>query len=225
MDNKELQSLYAVRELAVKKAGIESRIDGLQGQLQEKQALKEMKEEDGKTAIGGSRYIIIFAVLYIILAVICNKVISVILRMGDGLDFGAAVEAALMRSVNPAAGMVFALPLALIASLIVKAALGAGDRKRNHQNRADNVAGRNENQRILQQNAVIEGRNREIMAQVTACRQELDQLYAQLHSTAPWYPADYFTVSAADFLIRQLETGAAANIQQAIVHYEAAGRP
>lgn len=59
------------------------------------------------------------------------------------------------------------------------------------------------------------------MEQIAVCEQKQEQLVQELKNTASCYPEIYFTVSAVDYIIRQLETGKADSVNQAIVHYEA----
>ncbi len=222
MDRGEIEKLYKVRELAGRKEGCEGRIGQLREQLQETQALHMRQDENGKTVIGGSRYILISVAVYIVSALILNKAASVVIRMAlDGIPFGMAVETALSADVNPLVGMVLAVPVALAAALAVKAALRKGDKKRNSQNRETNRIGELENQRIRQQNAAVEEQNRQIQEQIAGIEEEAEEVLKEFHTVAPWYPEAYFNVFAVDCMIRRLESGEAESLDQAIVHYEA----
>lgn len=217
-----LQELYNIRELARKKDEIERTISQLRGRLQNKQSLKELKDENHKTKLGKSVYIIVFVVLYIFSAVILNKVFTIIMLMADsGFLFSDAFKASEDININPVIGMVLAIPVALIITGIVRAVIKAIDKRKNRENSIENQNSRKMNQQIMQNNVSADISNSGIMEQITACEQKQDQLLQKLRITAPWYPEIYFTVPAAEYMIQQLETGQADSVNQAIVHYEA----
>ena len=219
-----LQELYSIRELARQKDEIESTISQLRGQLQNKQSLKELKDENHKTKLGWSVYIIVFVVIYILSAVILNKIFTIIMLIADsGFSFADAFRASADININPIIGMAFAIPVALIITVIVRAVIKTIDKRKNRENSIENKNSRKMNQQIMKNNASADISNSGIMEQIAVCEQQQHQLLQELRNTAPWYPEIYFTVPAVEYMIQQLETGKADSVNQAIVHYEAMG--
>lgn len=219
---KTLQELYSIRELARRKDENERTISQFRSQLQNKQSLKELKDENHKTKLGKSGYIIVFVVLYILSAVILNKVFTIIMLMADsGFSFADAFKASADININPIIGMAFAIPVALIITVIVRAVIKTIDKRKNRENSIENQNSRKMNQQIIQNNVSADISNSGIMEQIAACEQTQQQLLQELRNTAPWYPEIYFTVPAVEYIIQQLETGKADSVNQAIVHYEA----
>lgn len=219
---KTLQELYNIRVLAQRKDENERIISQLRRQLQNKQSLKEMKNENQKTKLGKSGYIIVFVVLYILSTGILNKIFTIIMLMADsGFSFGDAFKASEDININPIFGMVLAIPVAFIITVIIRAVIKKIDKRKNRENSIENQNNRKINEQIMQNNASADIRNSGIMEQIAVCEQKQEQLVQELKNTASWYPEIYFTVSAVDYIIQQLETGKADSVNQAIVHYEA----
>lgn len=220
-----LQTLYKIRELALRKEENEKIINQLQGQLQSRESLKEMKDENRNTKLGMSGYIIIFVVLYILFAFILNKIFTILMLVIDsGFSFGLALKASAETNINPIVGMIFAVPIALIVTVIVRNIIKAVDKKKNKENSKENKNSRKINEQISQNNASVDISNSRIMEQIAVCEQMQGQLIQELRNTASWYPEIYFTISVIDYIIHQLETGKANSVNQAIVHYEAGVR-
>lgn len=222
MMEKTLQELYSIRELARRKDENERIISQLRRQLQNKQSLKEMKDENQKTKLGKSGYIIVFVVLYILSTGILNKIFTIIMLMADsGFSFADAFKASEDININPIIGMALAIPVAPIITVIVRAVIKKIDKRKNRENSIENQNNRKINEQIMQNNASADIRNSGIMEQIAVCEQRQEQLVQEMKNTVSWYPEIYFTVSAVDYIIRQLETGKADSVNQAIVHYEA----
>lgn len=222
-----LEALYKVRELSMQKEENERNISQLYGQIQSKQGLIDMKNEKHKTALGRSGYILIYVVAYMVVNKIVNRVLSfmVLMLTKDMLGYKRSFEEAFKASkdsiINPVAGMIITIPLAFIITMIVRAIIKRSDKKKNQRNVVENKKIRGINEQIAQANASADANNQSIMEQIAACEQLREEIMQKLRNTASWYPEIYFSYSAVDYIIQQLETGKANSLNQAIVHYEA----
>lgn len=220
-----LQSLYQIRELALQKEENEKNINQLRGQLQDKKNLNEMKDENHKTKLGMSRYIIIFVILDVLIGNLLDRIFYfiVVLTCGHGFTVSSAFQAAFFDShylIFPVR-MVIGIPFALIITFVIRVVIKARDKKKARQNIFDNQKSAKENEQISQNNVNVDRNNRIITEQIVLYEQMQGKLLEELRNTAPWYPEIYFTIPIVNYIIQQLETGKAKSVNQAIVHYEA----
>ena len=219
-----LQNLYRIRELAMKKEESESNILKLKAQMGNVQSLKELKDEKKKTTLGASRYIIIFAILDVVAGTILDRILTFIIVLTTG--YGFTVETALRCALEQETlvfpvRVIIGIPVALLLTLIIKAVIKSKDKKENRKHAIENQNSRMENEQIVQQNVSIKEHNCRIMEQIAVQEQRQRQLVQELKNTASWYPEIYFTLPAVNYVIQQLESGKASSVNQALVHYEA----
>ncbi len=224
-----LDGLYQIRDLAVQHDENEWNLEQLRSRIQKKQNLKE-KRKESVIDIGLPKTIFLLIITDFVLVNVAVRIIFyfdrlIWLNQRYGVtDTESAYRYAMSLPLSIGAHPIFFLigaPFAFLIMLLIKKIIRFVSEIKARKTREDNQSIVKENERIKKSNAEIEKNNQDIMAQIASYEELQAELVNELHDINPEYPEVYFTVSAVDYIIDQLETGKARSIGQAIVHYEA----
>lgn len=197
---KQLQTLYKIRDLAKEKEQLEKQINLFHQQFKNVHDMAEDKERK-KIRLGFVEYLIAFIIL----------------------DFLAGRMAGeyLLQTDAVVVVMVLGIPFALVGLILIRIGTLIGNKLTARKNAADHARNEETNQRIQKENEDITAGNVDILMKITECNNRLDRIRDTFGELAPWFPECYFQRKALDFIINQLETGRASNLNQAFVYYEA----
>lgn len=216
-----------LRELATKNDEYSRQEMQLQSSMQNAIEYREMKDTEQKVKLESSLKWGIFFSVEIVFMILITKGISHVLTlsMNKGMTQAEFIAAGgfgyRIIQVPMPLGAVLALPIAFLALFLVKQIKKSKVKKENKRNYQQNVMNRTENESIRTQNQSIMEHNRQISEQLEMLKRKKQELERQLGEENPLYPMEYLTVSIVDFVEKELQSGRAETINQALVHYEA----
>ena len=200
---KQLQTLYKIRDLAKEKEYLEEQIYLFNQQFKN---VHDMAADKGRKKIrpGFVEYLIAFIIL----------------------DYLAGHQAGeyLLHTDAAVIAMVLGIPFALLALFLIRIVILIVNKRASRKNEADHKRNEEINQKRLKENEDITANNVDILMKITEYNNRLDGISNTLEKLAPWFPECYFQSKAVDFAISQMETGRVSDIKQAFVYYEAYGK-
>ena len=200
---KQLQTLYKIRDLAKEKEYLEEQIYLFNQQFKNVHDMAADKERK-KIRPGFVEYLIAFIIL----------------------DYLAGHQAGeyLLHTDAAVIAMVLGIPFALLALFLIRIVILIVNKRASRKNEADHKRNEEINQKRLKENEDITANNVDILMKITEYNNRLDGISNTLEKLAPWFPECYFHSKSVDFAINQMETGRVSDIKQAFVYYEAYGK-
>lgn len=210
-----IEDLQYIRSLAAKKYEYEGQEAQLWQGIQCVFPVKEPKDTE-KLSLGLPIYLLIFLFVDNRLGALAVDVInSYTWSTYRQMLFPSGVT--LMGISFPTlVGIPFGLLVTLLIFLVmvcINAAIKRNNKKMRPQRLEDYKQLELQNEQINQQ-------NQELRNQIAEIRGKREQLFQTIRQNAPWYPEEYFFVTALDYIIPLLQTGKADTLEQAIVRYE-----
>ena len=200
---KQLQTLYKIRDLAKEKEHLENQICLFNQQFKNVHDMAVDKERK-KIKLGFVEYLVVFII-------------------ADYLAGRQAGEYLLLTDAAVIA-MILGIPFALVTLMLIRIGILIGNKLVARKNESDHARNEEINQRVIKENEDVTANNVDILMKITECNNRLDGISNTLEKLAPWFPECYFHSKSVDFAINQMETGRVSNIKQAFVHYEAYGK-
>ena len=220
-----LEALEYVRQIAVEKEEYEHNRVILKSQKQSNVAFHKM-EEKKNSSWGISLYLVVFLVAECILTPVISGGLSYLLTLdaNDWMTQQEFIEAGglgyhVIEVIWPV-GTVLGFPIALLIMAGVIVFHKIRDRRANARNMQINEERKAANRRIKEQNDIASYINRGAEDAIADIDKAIAELERDFKKAAPWYPVEYLSVSAVDFIIAQLRSGRATSIEQAIVQYQ-----
>lgn len=223
-----MERIERLRELAVESDGYREREQQLLGECHQQIEYRKIDQTEKKTELGLAFYLGGFFAAEIVLIILIHLMVSFLVMLNNygwswstfieflhnGFTY-VSLEAAWFIWAVPA------LPFALLALFVAKKVIRAKDRKAEHERMQRNEANARDNQDIKARNDFIQEHNRGLEQQIELVRRQRQELVTHLRSEFVQYPVEYLTVPVVDYIEKELQSGRAKSINQAIVHYEA----
>lgn len=226
-----MQQIDEIRELAVENDRCSQQERQLKKSIQNMIAYRESQEVNPKEKLGASFSWGIFSMAEIVFTILINKVLSFVLTLSSNhwmtqkKFYEAGYRGYRTIQIIMPVGAVLALPIAFLTLFLIKIIWKKKAKKENEKNTRQNEINRTENAAIQAQNQTIAEHNRMIAEQLESLKKQKQEIGRQLRLKNPLYPIEYLTIPVVDFVEKELQSGRAENIDQALVHYEAkAGR-
>ena len=221
-----LQALEYVRKIALEKEEYEQSRAILKSQKQSDIALYKM-EEKKNSSWGISLYLVVFLVAECILTPLISGGLSCLLTLeaNDWMTQKEFYEAGgggyhMIEVIWPV-GTVLGFPIALLIMVGVIIFHKIKDKRVNTRNERINAEKELANRQIKEQNEMARYINRGAETAIADIDNAIAELERQFKKAVPWYPVEYLSVAAVDFIVEQLTSGRASSVEQAIVQYQA----
>lgn len=220
-----LEDLDYIYNMALQKREYEQQKCQLESKIQSENCFEQMQEQR-QISLNWKSMIVVFVIVEFIITKCTTGIINKILTLqangwrseeevyATGIPYYRNIE--IIWPVGALVAVPFTVLVIFLICMMIKIINGANNAqisKRNQIKVKHNETIRLNNEKVIEQ-------NNQYINQINAINELELQLLEEFREKGSWYPEEYFFLEAVEYIRKEIQSGHAASITEAIVFYE-----